>query len=260
MPRVVRQDLPENVLAQLEKPVSSKGDYNVYLGRPAPGVPVPPEGLTLRYFEADGVSYKAHVFGELTEVMSKKGVPLRGISIERDMAVAENAVRRLEIGERIPSGTLVEETCPVSGLTTETVSEGQTVTEVSPTVEIGSRIITLCNGAHVSVLEDDFRTYIQSSGPGGGGFFMDNFPGTSSRAIGNLRCLYIRVTYPDQMAQPNTEQQAYADMRDNARFYLENSYGKLTQTTTVTPVLTLPRGRSRPRSQRLACRSQVGRL
>ena len=70
---------------------------------------------------------------------------------------------------------------------------------------------------------------------------MDNFPGTSSRAIGILRCLYIRVTYPDQMAQPNTEQQAYADMRDNARFYLENSYGKLTQTTTVTPVLTLPR-------------------
>ena len=241
VPRVVRQDLPEKVVAKLEKPVSSKGDYNVYLGRPALGVPVPPEGLTLRYFEADGVSYKAHVFGELSEVMSKKGVPLRGISIDRDMAVAENAVRRLEIGERIPGGTLVEETCPVSGLTTEAVSEGQTVTEVSPTVEIGSRIITLCNGAHVSVLEDDFRTYIQSSGPGGGGFFMDNFPGTSSRAIGNLRCLYIRVTYPDQMAQPNTEEQAYADMRDNARFYLENSYGKLTQTTTVTPVLTLPR-------------------
>ncbi len=238
--RVVRQDLPESVVAWLEKPVSAKGDFNVYLGKPAPGVPVPAEGLTLRYFEADGVSYKAHVFGELTPVMSRKGVPLRGVSIDRDMAVAENAVRRLEVGERIPEGTLVEESCPVSGLTTSAVSEGEAVTDESPTVEIGNRIITLCNGSHVSVLEDDFRTYVQSSGPGGGGFFMDNFPGTSSRAIGNLRCLYIRVTYPDQMAQPNTEELAYSDMRDNARFYLENSYGKMTQTTTVTSLVTLP--------------------
>ncbi len=240
VPRVVRQDLPESVVAWLEKTVSAKGDFNVYLGKPAPGVPVPAEGLTLRYFEADGVSYKAHVFGELTPVMSRKGVPLRGVSIDRDMAVAENAVRRLEVGERIPEGTLVEESCPVSGLTTSAVSEGETVTDESPTVEIGNRIITLCNGSHVSVLEGDFRTYVQSSGPGGGGFFMDNFPGTSSRAIGNLRCLYIRVTYPDQMAQPNTEELAYSDMRDNARFYLENSYGKMTQTTTVTSLVTLP--------------------
>ena len=32
---------PAMIVAQLEKPVSNKGDYNVYLGRPAPGVVVP---------------------------------------------------------------------------------------------------------------------------------------------------------------------------------------------------------------------------
>ena len=240
VPRVVRQELPPAIIAQLEKPVSATGEFNVYLGLPAPGVAVPKEGLALRYFEAQGVSYKAHVFGKLTSVMSKTNVPLQGYALDRELAVGENAVRTLEIGERIPKGAIVESTCPVSGLKTQAVSEGATVTDATPTVEIGSRLITLCNGSHVHVLEDDFRTYIQSSGPGGGGFFLDNFPGTSSRAIGNLRCLYIRVTYPDQMAQPNTEESAYADMRDNARFYLENSYGKLTQTTTVTSLLVLP--------------------
>lgn len=240
VPRVVRQDLPAAVVAQLETPVSEKGTYNVYLGRPAPGLPAPKEGLALRYFETGGVSYKAHVFGQFTSVMSKVNVPLQGVAVDRDLAVAENAVRQLEAGERIPAGTVVESTCPVSGLKTQAVSEGGTVTADTPTVEIAGRLITLCNGSHVHVLEDDYRTWVQASGPGGGGFFTDNFPGTSSRAIGNFRCLYIRVTYPDQMAQPNTMEQAYADMRDNARFYLESSYGKMTQTTTVTSLLTLP--------------------
>jgi hypothetical protein len=240
MPRVVRQQLPPMIVAQLEKPVSNKGDYNVYLGKAAPGVTVPKNGLALRYFETAGTSYKANVFGSLTSVMSKKNLPLQGYALDRELAVAENAVRRLEVGEIIPQGAVVESTCPVSGLTTKAVSNGATVTDSSPTVEIAGRLITLCNGSHVTVLEDDYRTYVQASGPGGGGFFMDNFPGTSSRAIGNLRCLYIRVTYPDQLAQPNTVEQAYADMRDNARFYLQSSYGKLTQTTTVTSLLTLP--------------------
>lgn len=241
VPRVVRQDLPAGVLALLEKPVSDKGTYNVYLGRPAPGVPVPPEGLVLRYFEAGGVSYKARVYGEFEQVLSRTNLPLRGVAVDRELAVAENAVRPLELGERIPPGVTVEQTCPVSGITSVAVSEGQVVTAIQPTVEIAGRLITLCDGGHVRVLEDEFRAFIQGAGAGGAGFFIDNFPGTSSRAIGNLRCLYIRVTYPDQMAQPNTEEQAFADMRDNARYYLENSYGKMTQTHTVTPVLMLPR-------------------
>jgi len=240
VPRVIRQDLPAGIVAQLESPVSAKGDFNVYMGRPAPGLELAPEDLTLRYFESGGVSYKARVFGELQYVTSRQGFPLQGVAIDREFAVAENAVRRLEVGERITAGTTVESTCPVSGKTTTAVATGEPVTDESPTVEIAGRVITLCNGSHVTVLEDDFRQYVQASGSGGAGFFMENFPGTSSTAIGNLRCLYIRVTYPDQMAQPNTEEQAYADMRDNARFFLESSYGKLTQTSTFTPLITLP--------------------
>jgi len=240
VPRVVRQDLPEEIVASLEKPVSATGDYNVYMGRPEPGTEMPPDGLTLRYFEAEGVSYKARVFGEMTGVMARKQIPLRGVAVDRELAVAESPVRQLETGERIPAGTVVEETCPVSGETTEGVASGEAVTEETPTIEVGERLITLCNGSHVAVMDEKYRTLVQASGPGGPAFFMDAFPGTSSRAIGNFRCLYIRATYPDQMAPPNTEDQAIADMRNTTRYYLESSYGKMTTTATVTPLIVLP--------------------
>ena len=240
VPRVVRQDLPKEIVDSLELPVSAKGDLNVYQGRPAEGMELRADQLTLRYFETGGTSYKARVFGGMEYITTRQGLPLQGVALDREMAVAENAVRSLEIGERIPAGTVVEETCPVSKETTEAISSGEPVTAETPTVEIAGRVITLCNGSHVIVLENEFRNWVQASGPGGAGFFMDNFPGTSSRAIGNFRCLYIRVTYPEQIAAPNTEEEAYGDMRNTARYYLEGSYGKMTTTTSVTSLLTLP--------------------
>ncbi len=240
VPRVVRQDLPDRIVALLETPVSATGDYNVYMGRPAPGTELPATALALRYFEAQGASYQAHVFGAMEPVMSRKQIPLRGVAVDRPMAVAESPLRQIEEGERIPLGTVVEQTCPVSGKTTEAAANGEPVTNETPTVEVGGRVITLCNGSHVAVLDEKYRVLVQASGAGGPGFFMDAFPGTSSRAIGNFRCLYIRATYPDQLAPPNTEDQAVADMTANAKFYLENSYGKMTATSTVTPLIVLP--------------------
>ncbi len=237
--RVVRQDLPAAIVAELETPVSATGDLNVYKGRPAPGMPLPPEGLTLRYFEAEGMSYKARVYGELEPLMSAKQIPMRGVAIDREFAIAESPVRPLEIGERIPAGTVVEDVCPVSEETTEAVATGEPVTEETPTIEVGERVITLCNGSHVTVVDEKYRVLVQAAGSGSS-FFMDAHPGTAAEAIGNLRCLYIRATYPDQMAAPNTEDQALLDMQNNARFYLENSYGKLTSTYTVTPLIVLP--------------------
>ncbi len=240
VPRVVRQDLPEEIVALLEKPVSATGNYDVYMGRPAPGAPMPAEGMTLRYFEAESTSYQAYVYGAMEPVMSRKQIPLRGVAIDRPLAVADSPLRQLETGERIPAGKVVENTCPVSGKTTAAVANNEAVTEDTPTVEVGEQLITLCNGSHVTVLDEKYRILVQAAGPGSAAFFMDGFPGTSSRAIGNFRCLYIRATYPDQMAPPNTEDQAVDDMKNTARFFLESSFGKMTTTATVTPLIVLP--------------------
>ncbi|HET6407396.1 MAG TPA: PKD domain-containing protein, partial [Chthoniobacteraceae bacterium] len=241
VPRATRQELPPDILAQLEQPVSARGDYNVYLGKPQPGVEILSDTeLALRYFEtADGRSYRARVFGKMEPTMSKKDIPLRGVAIDREFAVAESPVRPLEIGERVPPGTPVDETCPVSGITTPATVDAP-ITDETPAVEVAGRVILLCNGSHVQVLDESYTRDIQASGPGGAGYFKDNYPGTSSEAIGNFRCLYIRVTYPDQMRAPNSETSAYGDMRNVSRFYLESSFGKLTTTSVVTPLIVMP--------------------
>ncbi|MES2708303.1 MAG: Calx-beta domain-containing protein [Verrucomicrobiota bacterium] len=241
VPRVVRQDMPADMVAALEKPVSDTGSYRVYLGRPEAGQTVAEGQLSLRYFETvNGASYKAHVFGGMEPVMSKEDVPLRGVAVDREMAVAESPVRRLETGERIAAEAKVEALCPVSGKTTEEVAPEEPVDEETPAVEIGSRVILLCNGSHVTVLDEQYKNLLQASGPGGSGYFFSNYPGDSSEALGNFRCLYVRITYPDQLKAPNTEDSAYGDMRNVSRFYLENSYGKLTTTSTVTPLIVMP--------------------
>ena len=103
--RVTRQDLPREILEHLERPVSVTGNYNVYLGRPAPGAPLPPQGLALRYFESrDGMSYKAHVFGSMQPVMSKENIPLRGVAMDRELAVAENTGGKYVPGFRPDDG------------------------------------------------------------------------------------------------------------------------------------------------------------
>jgi hypothetical protein len=240
VPRVILQDLPAEIAGLLERPVSAMGDFNVYRGRPNGALPEGAE-LTLRYFEtADGKSYKARVSEELAHLNSKKSVALRGVAIDREFAVASNPVRQLEKGERISRTAKVESLCPVSGISTPEPAPEEPVTDETPTVEIAERIIRLCNGTHVRVLEEEYQAMLMASGNAGAGFFKDNHPGTSSEAIGNFRCLYIRITYPDQLKAPNTEDSANSDMRNVSRFFLENSFGRMTTTTTVTPVITLP--------------------
>lgn len=194
----------------------------------------------MRYFETpEGKSYKAHVYGAMLETTSRKDVALRGVAIDRELAVHESPVRQLESGERIAAGTAVDETCPVSNITTQTgTEETLTVSDNTPVVELAGRLIRLCNGAHVRVFDEAQR--MASGGPGVAGFFRDDYPGTSSEAIGNFRCLYIRVTYPDQMRAPNSEASAHGDMRNVSRYYLESSFGRLTTTSTVTPLIVLP--------------------
>lgn len=237
--RVIRQDLPAEIVDLLEKPVSATGNYDVLMARPAPGETKPVE-LALRYFEVEGMSYIARVYGEMTPVMSRKNIPLRGVAVDREFAVSESPVRPLEVGERIAAGMVVEKVCPVSGEETEAVASGAPVVEETPVIEVGERVIALCNGSHVEVMDEKYKTLIQAAGPGGAAFFMDTYPGTSSRAIGNLRCLYIRGTYPDRLEQLNTEDQAAADMANTARFFSETSFGKCSLTTTITPMVVLP--------------------
>ena len=155
VPRRILQDLPVEIAEQLEKPVSTVGDFRVYRGRPQTEEARPAEGLTLRYFEtANGESFKARVFGAREQATSKKDLPLSGVAIDREFAVAESPVRPLEIGERVAANVSVEQTCPVSGQTTEIPAPEEPISEETPDVEVGGRVIHLCNGTHVKIVDE----------------------------------------------------------------------------------------------------------
>ena len=243
VPRVVRQALPEAIIALLEKPVSTAGDYTVRMGVPAPGTQPPFPNLTERFFETAETNYKAHVFGRMEGAISRKGIPLRGVAVDRELAVAESPVRVLEPGERIPADAVVENaslaSCTEPGAQSAPAVPGGVVTTEAPMVEVGGRFMASCCAGHQAALEEQYRSGLMAVGPGGAAPFSDEVP-FPTRTKGNLHCLYMRVTYSDQMAAPNTEAQAAATMADVARYFLENSYGKLTVTTTVTPLLVLP--------------------
>ncbi|MCW1923866.1 autotransporter-associated beta strand repeat-containing protein [Luteolibacter arcticus] len=236
---LVRQELPEEIVALLEKRVSATGDYNVYMSNGKYGAPP-----VARFFEANGVSYQAYVYGGMADVPTRPQIPLYGVAVDRPLAVAESPVYRYKVGEKIAKGTVVESTCPVSGKETEVVAQTTPVTEEMPTVEVGGKVIGLCESAHVEVLDDQYQMLIMGAGPGGGTSMVEGLPGSSARTTGNFRAIYIRTTFPDQLAAPCTEDQAADDMRDAARYLQETSFGKLTLTSTVTPVIVLPQTRA----------------
>ncbi|MBM3846465.1 MAG: PKD domain-containing protein, partial [Verrucomicrobia bacterium] len=245
---IFRQELPPEIIAELEQPVSTRGDLRVYRGRPEPGKELPDSELVLRYVAtSSGETYRAHVSGDAKVLPYQKNVAIRGIALDQEMAVADRAVRQLERGERIPAGVTVSDVCPVSGNVTPVEhAANEPVTDETPTIEYAGEIIRLCDGSHVTVFDDRSRltaNIAASGGPGGAHPIKDNFPGTSSEAIGNFRALYIRCAYPDRLQAPNTEASAQEDMANVGRFYVESSYGRLSVSTVVTPLVVLPHTR-----------------
>ncbi len=247
VPRVVRQTLPPEIIKELETPVSARGELEVLFAMPRDPSDLPEgfESVRRSFTTNNGTAYRARVYGEAVNHRGAREVAVRGIAIDGDLAVAASPVRTLELGELLDPSIPVTETCPVSGKSTALppAEAAAPVSAETPTVELAGTYIRLCNGAHVQIFDEaEKHSFLMASGGSGGASpFRDSFPGsTGVLAIGNYRAIYIRVTYPDQMFAPNSEATAYEDMRNVQRYFLENSYGKLTLTSVVTPLLVLP--------------------
>ncbi len=243
VPRVVRQDLPEEIATQLEQSISAKGEYRVMhvCGHSADEHQAAHPCDTIRSFVVGEVIYKANVEAALEGLMSRKTAPLQGVAIDDEMAISANAVRRLGAGERIPAGTVVEQLDPVSLATTADVSEGEVITVGKPMVEIAGQLYAVSSPAQADVLERDFgnwaeNEYSNSTVPS---FFATNFPNPSAKRIGNFRILYVRLAWPDRPVT-HTEESVIATMREAERLLNSWSYGKLVTTTTITPIVTMP--------------------
>lgn len=242
VPMVVRQQLPAFVLARLEQRVGGRGDLETLaVSAPDKGVPA-----VQREARIDGHIYRAHTYGRRAESAIRKNVPLHGVAVDGHLAVSENPLRVLEVGEIPPANAEVIEVCPVSGITTpvEKTEQGvyPPVTEETPAAQEGYIIRYYCNGGHMvaeseRLLEEE-RTAAESST---GGSSLPGGSVTTGSGQGYRTILYMRCIFPDDRKVMQTETEAWDHLKRMNDYFHESSFGKLFFLSTVTPVIMLPR-------------------
>jgi regulation of enolase protein 1 (concanavalin A-like superfamily) len=244
VPMVVRQQLPPEVLQQLEKRVSQRMAVTVYQGMPPPDSPPLAPGTTLTHrvaqTESDG-AFNLYVYGARAQVViNTPNAAINGVRIDREIAANDAPLRVLEVGE-VPNQSKTQVTiCPISGI--KSASDDQTAQPVTTAqaetvVETPEEVVHLCGGYHRDAFSQQ-QIYAEG-GTGGPIGISGPLPAAPTPSLGQLKVLYIPLTFQDQNAAPSTEAASYQVMRDVSNYYLQSSYGKLTTLTTVTPPVKL---------------------
>jgi len=246
VPMVVRQKLPGDIVALLERRMNQRAGVNVYQGVPAEGQPLPEPGQTLthRIAEVPGEgAFNLHVYGRRAQsVVNGAECGTKCVIVDREFAASESPLRVLEVGE-LPdlSKTAVTE-CPVSGKVTlaeEDAALAITAEQQESVIETPEEVIYLCGPYHATFVQEQL---IYGEGTTGGPIVLTGvLPAPPTPAIGQLKVLYIPMTFQDQNDRLPTESKSYEIMRNVADYYSKSSYGKLTTQTTVTPHVKLPK-------------------
>ncbi|PAW61704.1 MAG: hypothetical protein B9S37_04500 [Verrucomicrobiia bacterium Tous-C3TDCM] len=237
VPIVDRQELPEPIIAQLEKRVSASGDYRVMFRMPQEGeARLPNEVFSQPMFaSADGeLSLFANVYGTRIDDHFLREAKVWGVAIDRQFAVAESPLRPLEDGERIAANVEKQDWCPVSEKSTAKAAANATYSAEEPAVEVAGKIVYLCDGSHTVIYEQ--AVIAGQGGPAG----SQNIITTGIGVKGNLRVLFIRAAFPDHMREPGSRTACEELMHKADKYYQENSYGKLSMTWAVTPTIVMP--------------------
>ena len=207
VPVLVRQQLPREVVEQLEERVNGRAALRVYQGVGADNrTPVP----TVRVAEfADGNTYQAHAYGRRTEsVRWVADTSLHGIAMDRDFAVHEDPFRTLEVGERPDAAKPAVAVCPVSGNSSLAEEDrGQVVDEDTHVLEAFGEIVYLCNGSHAIIYKE--QLIYAEGGTGAPQPFTGILPAAPTPSLGNVRVLVIPMTFADQNDTPSTESALY---------------------------------------------------
>ena len=190
VPVVARQQLPQSVVNFIEERVAGRAVLRVYQSTPAAGEAAVGTSRVAEF--QNGGTYSAFVFGRRAEKVTwTPDASLNGVALDRQLAVSDDPLRVLEVGE-IPNPAKPAVTvCPVSGLKTAAPSaaEAHTITRETPAVEVYGEIVYLCNGSHTTIYR---QTIIQAEGgTGGPTTFTGLLPAAPTPSLGTLKILYI---------------------------------------------------------------------
>lgn len=89
VPSATREKLPEPIVALLEERVNEAGNFYLQGVVPVPGQPLPPEPVQ-RTATLDQREYYVHVFGRAAQLLSRRQMPMNGIAVDRELALADD--------------------------------------------------------------------------------------------------------------------------------------------------------------------------
>ncbi len=250
VPYDVRKQLPREIVALLEVPVSGRGELAVFGAYPFPG-----QKLEQSYFRKvvlNGQTYDACVYGRRKNQRSGTGLAMWGVALDGRLALAESPLRILgsvEAKDLVAAGKApADPTCAVSALPVPVQDVGKppapavaaktAATLLQPTLaDLAGQVMSFCKPKHAVSYGRLLASHAAgaSGGHGGGASAV-----TGANARGTRTTLYMRLAFPDDPREPISEQGAYADLDDLNRFFVSSSHHTFNLVGVGTPVLVLP--------------------
>jgi hypothetical protein len=221
-----RRSLPTNIARHFEQWIDGRGDYVVALAESVTAH----EEVVYRWIEINQQHYRAFAYGPMKEWSCRSNTPLHGIALADKIALLPEAIRFLgedeaQVLERA-RGHRAADKC---ALCDQQVAAGKQIGEV------GGETRAFCTEEHAQLASASLVLAADS-----GSMAVLAAGGSSAWTQGRKDLLYIRVNFPDDLTEPNSETAAYSTMDAVNAYYVENSYNQNWYDTTVTPLLTVP--------------------
>lgn len=227
-----RRTLPPNVTRHFEEWIDGRGDYEVAMAESITGG----GEIVYRWAVIEGTRYRAFVHGKRLAQKSQSNIPLHGIALAGKIALAPEPIRFIATDEaetlEYARGHAAGKVCAVCGQAAPAGRQGMIG-------EIGGETRLFCSDEHAQLAG---RNLVDAAkgGTGSGPALNEVAGGGTTWTLGRKDVLYMRVNFPDDLTEPNSETAAYDAMNEVNKFYVDNTYDQLWLSTTVTPLLTLP--------------------
>ncbi len=235
-PSRIREKLPPAIRGLVERPHFGRGDLYVLAGIPMPGHEVGFHPV-LRSAEIDGERYSAFVYGRRLGEPTRTNLPLHGIVLENQFAIAENPIRLVpgEESADLP-GSAIPKVCAWCSRIVDSGSDPQII-------ETEQGLASTCNTTEAALLNEQRIAAEWNSNPttlASGTLQM-----SASYTTGTKDLLLIRVDFDDLEGIPFSDQTGIDMITGVNLFYRENSNGQAGfsdygQGSDITPTFRMP--------------------
>jgi hypothetical protein len=238
VPLSVRGSLPESIAAELETRVQGQGDFEVLAAIADPAAETSGPSL-MRKVAIDGQRYVASTYGQRLFQPTQFGVPLHGIAVDEQMALAESPIRRLERTERVSLMKVTPDpVCSVSGIRLAAEDESESSVGIA-----GDDVVWTCGTAHLA--EQGARLTLL--GLDAESVDANGAPRTRrAYTEGTKTLIFIRVDFSDLPGTPFSDATGTNLVTNLNTFYRDQSYNRTgfaplgTGGSVLTPTFRMP--------------------